>query len=136
MAAMPQAVQEAINKSKAVVFTTVNAEGQPNSCVVGIKKVIDDNTVYLSDQFFNKTYANLQESQKVAIAFWGEGYAYQLHGAARYVNEGAEFTELQAWATGLFEAMGLPFKPKGGAFVDVSAVYQMSAGPEAGVRLV
>ena len=90
MAKIPAEVQEAFTRVRGVVLGTADKLGQPNGCVVAMKKVIDDETVYLSDQFFKKTLANLEVNPKVSIAFWDDESAYQIHGTAQYVNEGAE----------------------------------------------
>lgn len=135
MAVMSQEVQDLFNNVKSLAFATVNADGQPNCCVVGMKKVIDAETVYVSDQFFKKTLANVQENQKVACAFWEGHDAFQIHGTARYVNEGDEFMAQKEWVDALFGQMGMPIKAKGGIFIHVDAVYQVAAGPQAGEKL-
>ena len=135
MAIMSAEVQSLFKEVNDVVFTTVSTEGQPNSCIVGMKSVIDDETVYLSDQFFKKTLANVQVNPKVAIVFWKGLEAYELHGTARYVNEGAEFEEQKAWVDAAFEQMGKPIKAKGGCFVHVEAVFSSSPGPTAGEKI-
>lgn len=135
MATMSSEVQELFKEVSDVVFTTASADGQPNSCIVGMKAVIDDETVYLSDQFFKKTLANVQENQKVAVVFWKGIEAYQLYGTVRYVNEGPEFEAQKAWVDAAFEKMGKPIKAKGGCFVKVEAVFSSSPGPTAGEKL-
>ena len=72
MAVMPKEVQDAFNQMKNIVLATATPDGVPNADPMGMKKVIDAETVYISDQFFNKTLANLKENQKVAITFWGD----------------------------------------------------------------
>ncbi len=101
----------------------------------GYEKIVDDETIYLSDQFFKKTLANLEENTKVSILFWAKDGAYQIHGTARYINEGDEFEANKAWADGMFEKLGLPIQAKGGVFVHVDAVYQVASGPEAGNQI-
>lgn len=135
MAVMPKEVQELFEKVPSLAFSTASLDGQPNTCAVGMKKVLDDETVYVSDQFFNKTLANVRANQKVALAFWGDEGAYQIYGTARYVNEGDEFAEQKKWVDAAFASMGVPVTSKGGCFIAVDAVFQMSAGPEAGSRL-
>ena len=135
MAKIPQEAQELFANVKDVVFATARDDGQPNACIVGMKKVIDDETIYLSDQFFKKTLANIQENPKVSVVWWGEGGAYELYGTARYVNEGPEFEEQAAWVNAAFEQMGMPIKAKGGVYVDVEAVYSSSPGPSAGAQI-
>lgn len=135
MAKIPQEVQELFNQVSDVAFCTANADGQPNANIIAMKKIVDDETLYLSDQFFNKTLANLKVNQKVSVLFWDKGTAYQIYGTARYVNEGAEFTEQAAWVNAAFEQMGMPIKAKGGVYLTVTAVYSSSAGPDAGKQL-
>jgi predicted pyridoxine 5'-phosphate oxidase superfamily flavin-nucleotide-binding protein len=135
MAKIPQEAQELFAKVDAVVFATARADAQPNGCIVAMKKVIDDETVYLSDQFFKKTLANIQENPKVSVIWWGDEGAYELYGTARYVNEGPEFEEQAAWVNAAFEQMGMPVTAKGGVYVDVEAVYSSSPGPSAGAQI-
>ena len=135
MTVMPAEVKELFAEVDDVVFSTANEDGQPNSCIVGMKAVIDDETVYLSDQFFKKTLANVQANPKVAIVFWKGRDAYELYGTARYVTEGAEFEEQKAWVDAAFEKMGMPIKAKGGCFVKIESVFSSSPGPTAGDKL-
>lgn len=135
MAVMPQAVQDAFKAIKTVAFSTASTDAQPNTCVVAMKTVIDDETIYLSDQFFKKTLANVQENPKVAVTFWGDEGAYQIHGTARYVNEGEEFEAQKAWVDALFEKMGKPIVAKGGVFIHVDSVYSSAGGPGAGDQI-
>ena len=55
MAALTQEAKDLFEKVHDVVFTTASIDAQPNACIVAMKFVIDDETIYLSDQFFNKT---------------------------------------------------------------------------------
>ena len=135
MAVMSQEVKDLFEKVSDVVFATADAGAQPNACIVGMKFVIDDETIYLSDQFFNKTLANIQENAKVAVVFWEGNSAFQIHGTASYVNEGAQFEELSAKVNAAFEAMGMPIRAKGGVFVHVDSVYSSAPGPQAGAQL-
>ncbi|MDO5118200.1 MAG: pyridoxamine 5'-phosphate oxidase family protein [Eggerthellaceae bacterium] len=135
MAIMPPEVQELFANVPNVAFSTATSDGQPNTCVVGMKKIIDDETVYMSDQFFKKTLANLQANPKVAITFWEGNKAYQLHGTATYVNEGELFEAQAAWVNAAFANMGLPITTKGGAFVHVDAVFESAPGGAAGNQL-
>ena len=135
MAVMSAEVQALFKEVKDVVFTTARADGQPNSCIVGMKAIVDDETVYLSDQFFKKTLENVQANSKVAIVFWKGTEAYELYGTARYVNEGEEFTSQKEWVDAAFEKMGLPIKAKGGCYVHIDEVFSSAPGPQAGNKL-
>ncbi len=135
MAILSQEVKDLFNSVDDVIFSTASVEGQPNSCVVGMKCIIDDQTLYMSDQFFKKTLNNVIQNPQVSIAFWKGHDAFQIYGTARYVNEGEEFAAQKEWVDAKFQEKGLPITSKGGCFVHVDAVYQMAAGPEAGERI-
>ncbi|MFR7746555.1 MAG: pyridoxamine 5'-phosphate oxidase family protein [Eggerthellaceae bacterium] len=135
MAALPIEVKALFEKVPTVVFATATADGQPNACIVGMKFVIDDETIYLSDQFFKKTLANVKANDKVAVVFWEGHDAYQIHGTARYVNEGEEFEKLKAKVDQIFAEKGAPIKAKGGVFVHIDEVFSTASGPHAGEKI-
>jgi len=136
MTVMPENVQNLFKEVENVAFATAREDAQPNCCIVGMKAVIDDETVYLSDQFFKKTLANVQANPKVSIVFWKGHEAYELYGTARYVNEGEEFAAQKEWVDAAFEKMGMPIRAKGGCFVKVEGVYSSTPGPTAGDAIV
>ncbi|MEF2845438.1 MAG: pyridoxamine 5'-phosphate oxidase family protein [Eggerthellaceae bacterium] len=135
MAVLPIEVKALFEKVPTVVFATATADGQPNACIVGMKFVIDDETIYLSDQFFKKTLANVKANDKVAVVFWEGHDAYHIHGTARYVNEGEEFEKLKAKVDQIFAEKGAPIKAKGGVFVHIDEVFSTASGPHAGEKI-
>ena len=135
MAVIPEKAKKLFMEAPGVVFLTASAEGQPNGNIIGIREIIDDETVYLSDQFFNKSLANLRENQRVAVVYWVGGEAYELRGTARYVDSGEEFAARKAVADARFAEMGVPIVAKGGCFVHVDAVFDQASGPNAGAQI-
>ena len=101
MAKIPQEAQELFAKVDAVVLATAREDGQPNVCMVGMKKILDDETIYLSDQFFKKTLANVQANPKVAVVFWEGSEAYdrvlsKLDGTYKATSQGADYSNWYA----------------------------------------
>lgn len=135
MTVLTDEVKNLFDTAENMVLCTMSAEGMPNGAAIGMRSVIDDETVYISDQFFNKTMANLQYNPKVSVAFWTGNDAYQIYGTARYVNDGDEFAEQKKKVDDKFASMGLPIQSKGGCFIHVDEVFEMSPGPLAGVKL-
>ena len=135
MAVMPKEAQDLFNNAKNMVLATSTPDGAPNADPMGMKKVLDDETVYISDQFFNKTLTNLKANSKVAITFWGDEGAYQIHGTANYINECEQFDELKKWADDNFAAMGAPITAKGGIIVHVDELFTCKPGPDAGAKI-
>ena len=136
MAKLTPEMQETLAACHPVVFATANAEGQPNCNYIGMHKILDDETIYMSDQFFLKTKANLLANPKVAVIFMGDGGAFQVYGTAKYIDEGPQFEELKAWADAGFKEMGKPVTAKGGAVIHIDAIYSTAPGPDSGKQLV
>ena len=117
------------------MLAAATPDGVPNADPMGMKKVIDAETVYISTSSSTRQLANLKENQKVAITSGRRRGAYQIHGTATYINEGEQFEELKAWVDGCFAAMGAPISAKGGVLVHVDELFTCSPGPNAGAKL-
>ena len=78
MAKMTERMQKLFNKVHVAVLGTADANGTPNAVPVGAKKIIDAETILISDQYLNKTLANMKSNPKVTVMFWHGGEGYQL----------------------------------------------------------
>jgi hypothetical protein len=95
-------------------------------------KVLDDETILLVDNFFNKTRKNIEANPNMAIvAYDGEAKkSYQIKGTITIETSGARFDI----AKGMADARKLPGKA---AFVfNVKEIYNATYGPDAGKKLV
>jgi predicted pyridoxine 5'-phosphate oxidase superfamily flavin-nucleotide-binding protein len=135
MAKMSARIRELFEKVPTAVFSTADPDGQPNVVPVGAKKIIDEETVLISDQFFNKTRANLEANPRVAVTFWEGHEGYQLKGRATVETSGPRFEETARWIEEQGNRVGFPLKSKGVVIIKVEAVYGVSPGPGAGRQL-
>ena len=135
MAAMTARIKELFDKVPTVVLSTASLEGVPNSVPIGAKKIIDDETVLFSDQFMNKTLANINASPKVAVTFWEGREGYQLKGSVTMETSGPRFEETAAWIEVLGNKIGFPLKSKGAIILSIEEIYTVSSGPGAGKKL-
>jgi len=77
-----------------VAFGTCSPDLKPNVVAVACCKVVAPNQVLLTDNFFNKTRANLLSNQHVSLSFWEPednpkgNHGYQLKGTAQYLTSG------------------------------------------------
>jgi hypothetical protein len=71
MVTLTEEIRESLAGTKTVFFATSAKNGTPNVVPIGAFKALDDGTFLLSDQFFNKTLANMKENPKAALS-WGE----------------------------------------------------------------
>ena len=95
----------------------------------------DAETVLISDQYFNKTLANMQANPTVAVTFWEEREGYQLKGRVTIETEGKRFEETAKWIAELGKAVGRPLNCKGAVVLKIGEIYGVSPGPGAGRKL-
>jgi predicted pyridoxine 5'-phosphate oxidase superfamily flavin-nucleotide-binding protein len=136
MAKMTDRMKELFGKVPAVVLSTASGDGSPNAVPVGAKKIIDDETILLSDQFFNKTLANMKSNAKVSVTFWEGHEGYQLKGSVVIETSGKRFEETAKWIEDMGNAVGFPLKSKGAVILKIDEIYGVSPGPGAGKQLV
>lgn len=135
MAQMTERMQELFNKVPAVVLSTATADGVPNAVPVGAKKILDDQTILISDQFLNKTLANMKSNPQVAVTFWDGHEGYQLKGTITIETSGQRFEETARWIDDLSAKVGFPLKSKGAVIMKIEEIFAIAPGPGAGKKL-
>ena len=135
MAEMTQRMKALFEKVPAVVVSTASTDGIPNAVPVGSKKIIDDHILLFSDQFFNKTLANIKANPHVAVTFWEEQEGYQLKGRVSIETTGTRYEETARWIEEMGNQIGFPLKSKGVVIFSIEEIYGVSPGPGAGRRL-
>lgn len=135
MAQMTQRMQDLFNTVRTAILATATADGTPNAVPVGAKKIIDNQTILISDQFLNKTLANMQANPQVALTFWEGHEGYQLKGRVSIETSGRRYEETASWIQELSEKAGFPLKSKGAVILQVEEIFGVSPGPGAGRKL-
>jgi len=135
MAKMTDRMKELFEKIPTVVLATADSDGKPNAVPVGAKKILDDETILISDQFFNKTLKNMKENNNVAVTFWEGHEGYQLKGSVVLEPSGSRYEETVRWIEELGNAAGFPLKSKGIAILKIEEIYGVTPGPKAGKLL-
>ena len=135
MAKMNERMKELFEKVPAVILATATADGTPNAAPVGAKQIIDDETILISDQFLNKTLANMQSNPKVAVTFWEGHEGYQLKGTVTIETSGERYETTAAWIEDLGNKLGFPLKSKGAVILKIDAIFGLAPGPGAGKQL-
>ncbi|MFP3999625.1 MAG: pyridoxamine 5'-phosphate oxidase family protein [Desulfobacterales bacterium] len=135
MAQMTERMQELFKEVPTAILATAASDGTPNAVPVGAKKIIDDETILISDQFFNKTLANMKSNPKVAVSFWKDREGYQLKGTVTIETSGKRFEETAKWIEDLGNRAGAPLKSKGAVIINIEEIYGLAPGPGAGKKL-
>ena len=135
MAKMTERMMEVFTKVPTAVLATATADGTPNAVPVGAKKIIDDETVLISDQFFGKTLANIKANPKVALTYWEGHEGYQIKGTVTVETSGARFEETAKWIEEMGNKAGFPLRSKGAVILKIDEIYGVAPGPGAGKKL-
>jgi hypothetical protein len=133
MAKMPPEVRQTLEKQKPIPISTASASGTPNVVFVGLLKIIDDETLMIVDNFFNKTATNLAENPKISLlCFDPEAQrSFQIKGRAEVHRDGQVYDEMRAWVKGVNDKL----PASAAVVVKIEAIYNALWGPGAGARI-
>ena len=132
MVKVTQEIKESLKATKVMYLSTASKDGLPNVVPIGAVKFLDDETLLISDQFFNKTLANLQENPKIALAWWGEKEGYQVKADITIHTEGEIFRQNVEWVKSLKATLN----PKSAIVGKITSAYIVKAGPDAGKQIL
>jgi len=99
MAKLTERVSAAWDDRKGpVVFSTVDADGIPNAIYATCVSKFNEETLVVSDNFFNKTQKNILSGSKGSILFiTNDDKAYQIKGTIEYCKDGEIFEDMKGW---------------------------------------
>lgn len=80
------------------VFTTVDKSGVPNSVYVLGFKLLEDGSIAVIDNYFNKTRENIKNGSKGSFLFLARPRKpYQAKGRIEYLTSGPVYEELKSF---------------------------------------
>jgi predicted pyridoxine 5'-phosphate oxidase superfamily flavin-nucleotide-binding protein len=132
MVKLTDEMKESLTGTKLLFLATSSKNSTPNVVPIGAFKLLDDETLLISDQFFSKTLQNLKENPKVALSWWGEKGGFQLKGPVTLHTNDEVFRQDVAWMKELRPNL----VPKSAVILKIAEVYQIKAGAEAGKKIL
>ena len=132
---MTEKIAELFEKVPTALLATATPDGVPNAVPIGAKKIIDNETILISDQFFNKTLVNMKANPKVSVTFWEGHDGYQIKGSVVIETTGSRFEETAKWIEEMGNKIGVPLKSKGAVILSIDEIYNLTPGPDAGKRI-
>ncbi len=132
MVRLTDEIRTSLDGTRLVFLATASKDGRPNVVPIGAFKLLDDETMLISDQFFNKTLANMSENPQVAISYWGEKGGFQLKGTVTLHTDDEVFAQDVAWMKELRPTL----VPKSAVVMTITDVYIVKAGPDAGEKIL
>jgi len=134
MVALTEEMKGAFATIKAFPVATASKEGWPNVVPIGFVELVDDETIWIADNFMKKSLANVRENPKIAIYVWGPETkgCFQIKGDVELKTEGPEFAKMQETVRSKMSQA----PAKGLMIVKSREVYTCAPGPNAGDRLL
>jgi predicted pyridoxine 5'-phosphate oxidase superfamily flavin-nucleotide-binding protein len=132
MVKLTEEMKESLKGVKNIYLATSSKAGVPNVVPMGAFKLMDDETMLLSDQFMQKSLENMKENPKIALSFWGEKGGFQLKGTITLHKDDQVFKDDVTWVKG----MKATLNPKTAIVMKITDVYAVKPGPDAGKKLL
>lgn len=134
MVALTGEIKTAMATMKAFPVATASAGGWPNVVPIAFVELVDDETIWLADNFMKKTLANILENPKISLYVWGPETkgCYQIKGTVEYLTSGPDFEKMQFTV----RAKMAQAPAKGLIVMKITDVFQCNPGPEAGAKLL
>jgi predicted pyridoxine 5'-phosphate oxidase superfamily flavin-nucleotide-binding protein len=134
MTALTEEMKTAFATMKAFPVATASADGWPNVVPIGFVELVDDETIWIADNFMKKTLANIKENPKVSIYVWGPDTkgCFQIKGDVELKTIGKDFEKMQETVRSKMAKA----PAKGLLVVTIREVFQCAPGPSAGEKLL
>ena len=133
MAKLTPEILEQMKKQKVYSVATASKDGVPNVVPVGMLMPKKDGTIWIIDNYFGKTIANMEENPKAAFYVWNPECteSWQIKGSLTIEDSGADYEAAVAFAHSIKEI----FPAKHLVKMTVDEVYYVTPGDHAGKRI-
>ena len=132
MVKLTDEIKESLAAAKVAFFATAAKDRTPNVVPIAAFKVLDDGALLISDQFFNKTLANMKENPKASLSWWGDKGGFQIKGTVTIHTDGEIWRQDVAWMKELRPTL----KPKGAIVLNITDVFSVVPGREPGKKIL
>ena len=133
MAKLTQDILDQMKNQKVYALATASKDGVPNVVPVGMLIPKEDGTIWIIDNYFGKTIANMEENPKAAFYVWNPECkeSWQVKGTLTIEDSGADYEAAVAFAHSIKEI----FPAKHLVKMTVDEVYYVTPGDHAGKKI-
>ena len=134
MSKMTQQMADIFRANKTFMLATASKDGVPNVAPMGMVILQDDlETIWIVDNYMNKTLANLRENPVAAISVVEPDgrTSFEFKGRVAIENSGADYEKAVAFA----HSKSDKFPAKNLLKITVTDIYSETPGPGAGAKL-
>ncbi len=133
MAKLTQDILDQMKNQKVYALATASKDGVPNVVPVGMLIPKEDGTIWIIDNYFGKTIANMEENPKAAFYVWNPECkeSWQVKGTLSIEDSGADYEAAVAFAHSIKEI----FPAKHLVKMTVDEIYYVTPGDHAGKKI-
>jgi len=127
-------MKEMFAKAPVYPLATASKDGVPNVAPMKSVWLIDDRTIWVADNYMNKSLANMRENPKAAIYIWGPETkgCIQIKGDVEILTAGPEYEKMRADV----KAKSDKYPAKSLIRITITDVYSCAPGAGAGNKLL
>lgn len=133
MAKLTQDILDQMKNQKVYALATASKDGVPNVVPVGMLIPKEDGTIWIIDNYFGKTIANMEENPKAAFYVWNPECkeSWQVKGTLSIEDSGEDYEAAVAFAHSIKEI----FPAKHLVKMTVDEIYYVTPGDHAGKKI-
>ena len=134
MVALTGEMKELFAKVKLFPVATASKAGVPNVAPIAFVVLVSDDTLWLADNFMNKTLSNVRENPRAAIYLYDGDMkkCCQVKGTIEIRTTGSDYEKMKKMVHE--KKPGLPAKSL--LVMKITEVYECMPGPAAGKKIV
>jgi predicted pyridoxine 5'-phosphate oxidase superfamily flavin-nucleotide-binding protein len=134
MVKMTAEMKEAFGRVKLFPVATASKSGEPNVAPIAYVMLISDDTIWLGDNFMQKTLANVKENPHIAIYVYDpeSKKCFQVKGKVEVKTSGPDYEKMKE----MVKAKKPELPAKSLLVMKVTEVFQCAPGPTAGNKLL
>lgn len=115
-----------------VFLATASADGVPNVVPIGFARPIDKDTILIADNYMNKTRQNLVNNPWISLVTKDASKCpFQFKDKVEIFESGTHFDKVTEWGQNAMTKL----TPKAAILMNVTEIYSIQPGPDAGKRI-
>ena len=134
MVALTEEMKDLFKRTKIFPMATASKDGVPNVAPMATVRLVDDETIWIMDNYMVKNLANLQENPNTALYFYDPDTkrCFQVKGRCEVKTSGREYEQLRDEVKAKSDA----YPAKSLVIIRVTGVFECTPGKDAGKRVL
>jgi uncharacterized protein len=134
MVALSSEIKEIFTKTKVMPMATASKAGIPNVAPMASILLVNDDTVWIMDNYMVKTLENLKENPVVALYFYDQDTkrCFQIKGSTEIKTSGPDYEKFRDQV----KTKGHKYPAKSLIVIKITDVFECTPGKDAGKKVL